>query len=108
MPPAFEVTTDRRQHTSPDELEDKVALIDFWATWCVPCGEALPSYNNASRKSCEGKLKKLSAQAGEMQQVAGFLIGCQAMIAYRCENGLGQPPFDNRLCSSNVVSTSKM
>lgn len=49
MAPAFAVTTIDGQHVSLDDLKGKVVLIDFWATWCGPCREALPHMRSIAK-----------------------------------------------------------
>jgi len=48
--PPFAVTTMTGQPLVLDELTGKVVLIDFWATWCGPCREALPHMQNIAKK----------------------------------------------------------
>ena len=50
MAPAFSVTTTEGKQISMDDLEGKVVLLDFWATWCVPCREALPHIRQVAKK----------------------------------------------------------
>ena len=50
MAPAFSVTTTDGQRVSMDDLAGKVVLIDFWATWCGPCREALPHMREIAKK----------------------------------------------------------
>ncbi|MGH9773484.1 MAG: redoxin domain-containing protein [Candidatus Acidiferrales bacterium] len=50
MAPPFAVTTLDGQHVSLDDLQGKVVLIYFWATWCAPCRAALPHVRDIAKK----------------------------------------------------------
>jgi thiol-disulfide isomerase/thioredoxin len=50
MAPPFSVTTVDGQRVSMDDLAGKVVLLDFWATWCGPCREALPHMQQIAKK----------------------------------------------------------
>ena len=60
MAPAFTVTTMDGQRVSLDELRNKVVLIDFWATWCGPCREALPHMQHIAKEFAGQPLVVLS------------------------------------------------
>ncbi|MGC2791293.1 MAG: redoxin domain-containing protein, partial [Candidatus Sulfotelmatobacter sp.] len=50
MAPPFAITTTDGKRVSMDDLAGKVVLIDFWATWCAPCREALPHMREIAKK----------------------------------------------------------
>src|SRR5687768_2626153 len=48
--PDFEVTTLDGERLSSKVLRGKVVLLDFWATWCAPCVQAIPSLRELSQQ----------------------------------------------------------
>ncbi|AXH09444.1 hypothetical protein CP960_10485 [Malaciobacter halophilus] len=45
----IKLTVENDTLTSKD-LENKVVLINFWATWCPPCKEEIPMFNRVYEK----------------------------------------------------------
>lgn len=60
MVPAFAVTTLDGKHITMDSLAGKVVLIDFWATWCGPCREALPHVRRIAKEFARDPLVVIS------------------------------------------------
>jgi thiol-disulfide isomerase/thioredoxin len=50
MAPPFAIITVDGQRISMDDLAGKVVLLDFWATWCAPCRQALPHMREIAKK----------------------------------------------------------
>jgi thiol-disulfide isomerase/thioredoxin len=50
MAPNFRLTTIDGKTLTLESLSGKVVLIDFWATWCGPCREALPHIRQIAKK----------------------------------------------------------
>jgi len=68
MAPAFAITTTDGQRVSLDDLKGKAVLIDFWATWCGPCREALPHMKEIAKKFQGQPLVVLSVSLDEDEQ----------------------------------------
>jgi thiol-disulfide isomerase/thioredoxin len=48
--PGFTLTNMQGQNVSLADLKGKVVILNFWATWCPPCREEMPSMEMLYRK----------------------------------------------------------
>ena len=68
MAPAFAFTAENGSRVSMDELQGKVVLMDFWATWCGPCREALPHIKRIAQKFSGEPLVIVSVSLDQEEQ----------------------------------------
>ena len=47
---AFSVTTDQGKTISIKDFPGKVLVLNFWAAWCKPCVDEMPSLNEFSKR----------------------------------------------------------
>ncbi len=63
--PAFSlIDMDDAIHTL-SEYKGKPVIINFWATWCPPCREELPSMNRAWEKIKDEGIEMIAINVGE-------------------------------------------
>jgi thiol-disulfide isomerase/thioredoxin len=48
--PTFTLKTPTGETITLDSFEGKLVLVDFWATWCVPCVKAMPDMQKLQEK----------------------------------------------------------
>ena len=53
-----------------EELHGKVVLVDFWATWCLPCLEQLPHTVELSKRDGENGLAVVTMSLDDPDSVA--------------------------------------
>lgn len=92
MAPAFSVTTMDGKQVSMDGLQGKVVLLDFWATWCEPCREAMPHIRKVAKKFEGQPLVILSVSLDDDEQKWKEYVGKNEMtwLQYR-DGGFGGP-----------------
>jgi cytochrome c biogenesis protein CcmG, thiol:disulfide interchange protein DsbE len=48
--PDFAVTTESGRRLTREDFGGKLLVLNFWATWCPPCIEEMPSLNQFAQK----------------------------------------------------------
>lgn len=93
MAPPFAVTTLSGKRISLDDLKGKVVLIDFWATWCGPCREALPHMREIARKFQGQPLVILSVSLDSDENKWKEFVTKNGMIWMNCRDGSFDGPL---------------
>jgi len=50
MAPPFRLVTSQGEEMDLDDMNGRVVLLDFWATWCGPCKETLPEVARLAKR----------------------------------------------------------
>ena len=72
--PQFSLVTDEGRHVTPETFGGKVLVLNFWATWCAPCVEEIPSLNAMQRRFANSGVVVVAVSVDKHQQkVNAFL-----------------------------------
>jgi len=55
--PDFSWTTTEGETLTPESLAGKVVLLDFWASWCIPCQRAVPHLKSLDESLPEDRFR---------------------------------------------------
>jgi thiol-disulfide isomerase/thioredoxin len=93
MAPPFVITTSDGQRLSLDGLQGKVVLLDFWATWCGPCREALPHMRQIAKKFQGQPLVVLSVNLDEDEKKWKDFVAKNGMLWPQYRDGSFDGPI---------------
>jgi thiol-disulfide isomerase/thioredoxin len=79
LAPAFTFQTLEGKPLTREDLKGKVALIDFWATWCVPCRKALPELKDLRQKNAGQPLVVVSVSVDDDRKVVEEFVQTNGM-----------------------------
>ena len=88
----FELTDLNGNTRHSDEWSGKALLINFWATWCVPCRKEMPALMELHEKYTDQGFEVIGIAADEQEKVAAFIE--ETMVSYPILFGEMSSVFD--------------
>jgi peroxiredoxin len=67
--PSFSVTTDSGKRITTSNFGGKLLVVNFWATWCPPCVEEMPSLDEFARQVSKDGVVVLGISIDQNEQV---------------------------------------
>jgi cytochrome c biogenesis protein CcmG, thiol:disulfide interchange protein DsbE len=66
--PSFAITTDTGKRVTRDDFGGKLLVLNFWATWCPPCIEEMPSLNQFAQEASKEGIVVLGVSIDKNEQ----------------------------------------
>jgi peroxiredoxin len=66
--PSFAITTDSGKQITKSDFGGKLLVLNFWATWCPPCVEEMPSLNEFARQVSKDGVVVLGVSIDQNEQ----------------------------------------
>ena len=63
--PNFTLRNDDGQVVALADFQGKIVVLNFWATWCAPCVEEMPSLNRLAQKYADKGVQVLGVSLDE-------------------------------------------
>jgi thiol-disulfide isomerase/thioredoxin len=105
MAPAFAVVTTDGERISLDDLTGKVVLLDFWATWCTPCREAMPHMREIANRFQGQPLVLLSVSLDDDEQKWKDFIAKNGMTWLQYRDGGFTGPMSRLFAVQSIPHT---
>jgi peroxiredoxin len=71
--PDFHLGSDSGEFVTPADFSGKTLLINFWATWCVPCRHEMPMLMDLQAEYGSAGLQVVGIALDDVQSVRNFI-----------------------------------
>ena len=66
--PQFELETVEGQTIKLSDFKGEFVVLNFWATWCVPCSKEMPEFQKAHQTLTDNNIKIIGVNFGESKK----------------------------------------
>jgi thiol-disulfide isomerase/thioredoxin len=87
------------------DLKGKVVLLDFWASWCIPCRRSFPEIDALGRELAPKGLAVIAVNVDEQQKSADAFLAVHphSMPVALDSKGKAAEAFDLKAMPSTIV-----
>jgi thiol-disulfide isomerase/thioredoxin len=105
--PNFQYTFEDGATTKLSDLQGKKVIVNFWATWCVPCEKEMPALQQAGREHGDSVVVIGVNRDEEAQAIRAFAeeVGVKFPLIANPERDISQRYRANNLPTTYFINT---